>query len=181
MSGSLGIEVNPIFPIDPLSGTYNANGLAATLPGAVLLSFPNVAAPNGIQTGIVSGVATTIGTITCANVNASASAILYLRIACNSAGHVYDSTRVAQYNLAIGRIAGSALVGTLSSVIGAAIATPGTDTLTFTLALATVAGAVTATNTIAIQITVTESGGFTSEVQMDYMLLNGAVFGPSIT
>lgn len=178
-SASTGFELNPVFPIDPLADTYTVNNLKPALPQSSLHSYPYV---TGASTpGIVSGTATNIGLITCANVNASMAGILLLRVACNSTGHVLDSTRLAMYGITISRVAGAALVVVLSSVFGTAIATSGSDTLTTALTLAAVSGAVTATNTIQIQVTNTESGGFTSEAQLSFIVMNSQIFGPSIT
>lgn len=169
LSSASGLEINPTFPIDPLP-------YSGMLPQTTLRSLPTIP----VTTGIVSGTATTLATITQANVSGSAVADILVRVACNSTGHLFDSTRVGKYTLAISRVAGSALVATLSSVYGAAIATSGTDTLTFSIALAAVSGGVTATNTIAIQITVIESGGFTSEAQLSITAMNSQTFGPTI-
>jgi hypothetical protein len=177
VGASSGIYIGPPFPIDPYE--YQVNNLNSTLPQNSLLSYPTQT--GAVITGIVSGTATNIGLITCANVSASLAGLLILRVAPNSSGHVLDSTRVAFYPICISRVAGSALVATIGTVFGATIATSGSDTITTVLSLVAVVGAVTATNTIQIQVTNTESGGFTSEAQLTFIVMNSQTFGPSIT
>ena len=103
LSSASGLELNPTFPIDPVA-------YSGMLPQTTLRSLPTTA----VTTGIGSGTATTLATITQANVSGSAVADILVRVACNSNGHVFDSTRVGKYTLAISRVAGSALVATLS-------------------------------------------------------------------
>ena len=124
--------------------------------------------------GISNTTATTIATVNVPNIAVSGVALLLVRTACTGASHTYDSTRVGVYLLTVTRVPGAAAVGHLSSVVCAQIATSsGGHTLTFSLAVASVVGGVTATNTLPIQITNTPSDSGTTESQITVMWNNG--------
>lgn len=127
-------------------------------------------------TGIVSDGATakTFVNLIVPNATQSFVAQFLVRCAVTTAAHVYESTRVAYYSLALARVAGGLTVVTLSSVDDAAIATVGGgQTLTFTIAAGTITGANTATQTVPLQITVTGSVTGTAEVEYLFNTLNG--------
>jgi hypothetical protein len=105
------------------------------------------------ETVTADGAATTVGTVTIANVSAGASYLILLRSVITATSHVGDSNRASLWVASFSRVAGSVMVGTLSSALGAVIATSGSSTLTSTLALGTVSGGGTASNSIAIQVT----------------------------
>lgn len=125
---------------------------------------------NGVgKTAIVDATATSIITITVTNVNASFVMRVINISATTAASHIYDSTRVVEYFVVGTRVAGANLVCGISAAVGAQIATvSGGRTLTSTLALSSVTGAVGATNTIDIQVTNTSSVAGTSACDLVY-------------
>lgn len=128
-----------------------------------------------LVTGITSGAATTVLTVTFPNQNCSGVLRILICSGITAASHIYDSTRVVEYLVALTRVAGANAVAGVSAAVGAQIATSsGGQTLTSTLAAASVAGGVTAVNTIALQITNTVSGGGTSQTLVLCELLNAA-------
>lgn len=132
---------------------------------------------NRLTTGIVSDGATAknILNITVPNAAQSFTCSLTMRVAITTAAHVYDSTRLATFALAVTRVAGGLTVATLVQVSNATIATSsGGQTLTFTLAAGAVTGANTATQTVPLNITVTGSVTGTAEAQVFFSGINAA-------
>lgn len=113
--------------------------------------------------------------LTIPNIAQSFVAQLLIRVGITTTAHIYDSTRVAMYTLAVTRVPGAATVATLSAVDDAAIATSAAgQTLTFVLATAAVTGAVTATQTLPLNITVTGSVTGTGDCQIYFTGINAA-------
>jgi hypothetical protein len=98
----------------------------------------------------------------------------------NATGHIGDSTRASLWVLAISRVAGSVAVATLSTALGAVIATSGSSTLTAPLSLAAESGGATAVNTIAIQITSVGSPAGISDCQLTIIGNQGLAGGVTV-
>lgn len=130
-----------------------------------------------LTTGIVSDGATAKNclNITIPNIAQSFVCFLFVRVGITTTAHIYDSTRVGLFLLAVTRVPGAATVATLVSVSNATIATSAAgQTLTFAMATAAVTGAVTATQTLPINITVTGSVTGTADCQISVVGLNAA-------
>lgn len=124
------------------------------------------------KTGIADSAATSILTITCPNITDGAVLELLIAASVNNAGAL-DSTRVALATVAFSRVAGAALVGTIVASTNAGIATSGSATLAaFNVAVAAVGGAVGATNTMDVQVTLVKTGGTNHQVVVKATLLN---------
>lgn len=166
-------------------GTVGTDGSAAVGPNYAPIS---VAA-------IVDNTITTVATITCPNVAAAGVYRIFGGTTLTGAG-AYQSTRVFEYVLTLSRNAGAALVGLLTPIEQSAtnpvtnvnqlvtstqstVAAGATITST-TLALGTVAGAVGATNTIAIRVTTVASVAQVSQTILKIDGINFATGGITI-
>lgn len=130
-----------------------------------------------LTTGIVSDGATakTILTITIPNAAQSFTCSLTMRVGITTAGHLYDSTRIATFVLIVTRVPGALAVATLVTIsnAGGNIATSsGGQTITFTLAAAAITGANTATQTLVLNITATGSVTGTADCQVFFSGIN---------
>jgi hypothetical protein len=134
------------------SGTRTTTGIVSD--GATVKNVMNVSIPNIAQSFVIS---------------------LTLRVGITTTGHIYDSTRIATFTLAVTRVPGALSVATLVQVSNATIATSsGGQTFTFTLAAGAVTGANTATQTLPLNITVTGSVTGTADCEIFFTALNGA-------
>jgi hypothetical protein len=130
---------------------------------------------NRLTTGIVSDGATAknILNVTIPNFAQSFVCQLTLRVAITTTGHIYDSTRLATFALAVTRVPGAAAVATLVQISNATIATSAAgQTLTLALAAGAVTGANTATQTLPLNITVTGSVAGTADCQIFFSGIN---------
>lgn len=131
------------------------------------------------KTAIVDNTPTSILTVTCPNATHTAALKLTVLAAVNNSGAL-DSARGCETVIAFSRIAGAALVGSTSvpASIEASIATSGTATLAaFNLALAAVGGAVGATNTMDVQVTLVKTGGTNHQIVVLAELINSEASG----
>lgn len=140
-------------------------------------TFASFALPT--VTAIPDTTATRVAQIVVPNVACSAVMNIMVRSAVTAVGHIYDSTRVAFYTIAVSRIPGAAAVAVASAVADATIATSGTSTLTTALAVAAVVGGVTAINTFNLTIANVGTPAGISETQLyvEYMIGTGS--GPA--
>lgn len=128
-----------------------------------------------LTTGIVSDGATAknVLNITIPNFAQSFVCTLTMRVGITTASHLYDSTRLATFALAVTRVPGALAVATLVSISNATIATSsGGQTLTFTLAAGAVTGANTVTQNLPLNITVTGSTTGTADCQIFFSGIN---------
>jgi hypothetical protein len=146
-----------------------------TTPGAAIQQYGLI----GKKTGIADATATSILTVTCPNTTQTAVLKVTLIAAVNNAGAL-DSARVGTGIVVFDRVAGAALVGTAATLGNAAIATSGTATLTLAYALAAVAGAVGAVNTMDLQVTLTKTGGTNHQCMFIAEFLNSEAAGMTI-
>lgn len=145
-------------------------------PGSALSTGMGVTAG---ATAIVDSTATQVGLITVPNVACSWAGLVILRLGLTGASHTYDSTRVWVGTLAVTRVPGAAAVSTLTVVTGGSQQATSASgyTITITVALGSVSGGVTATNTFAINVTSVGSTASTSECQCMVIGSNGAAGG----
>lgn len=117
---------------------------------------------NKAVTAIANAVATSVLTITIPNAAHSASLLVRVTGSLGAGGAIgaNEATATNDYVVAITRTAGVAAVAAISAASGAAAtAVAGAATVTCTATLAAVGGAVGATNTIDVQVTISRSGG----------------------
>lgn len=105
--------------------------------------------------GLTDNTATLVATITVPNILLGAGLSVF---ACGTTGDG-DSSSFCLFNIAISRIAGAAAIANVSAKVGNAVTTGVSATAVTTITLGAVAGAVGATNTFALQITVAKTGG----------------------
>lgn len=136
------------------SSAYRVNGGAGAV-GSVDMVQKSVAA-------IANAVATTVLTITIPNAAHSAVVTVTVVGSLGAGGAIgaNEASAANIYSITVTRTAGVNAVATVSAASGAAAAAvAGATTMTATLTAAAVSGAVGATNTIALQITITRGGG----------------------
>lgn len=160
--------------LDTLAIGTLVSGVDAT-PGAATQALTVVAK----KTAIADNTATSIFTVTCPNGSHSAIVEVVLLAAVNNAG-VLDSARVAIGYVIFSRVTGAALVATAAALTNTAIATSGTATLTAAYSVAAVAGAVGATNTIDIQVTLVKTGGTNHQIVALATVINSEASGITI-
>lgn len=131
-------------------------------------------------TAIPNATATAIATVTVPNGNHSA-VIRVLVAATLTGADAYESTRVVEYKVVLARTTGVNVVAAIAAVEGAQIATVAAGaTLTTTLDLSSVSGAVGATNTFDIRVTNTGSVSQVSKVSALFELMNMEASGVTI-
>lgn len=158
--------------IDTLAVATLVDGVSAT-PGSATQSITTIFK----KTGIVDNTPTSIITVTCPNGSHTAAVELVILAGVNNAG-VLDSARVAIGTVVFDRVTGAALVGTAIASTNAGIATSGTATLAaFNVAVAAVSGAVGATNTMDIQVTLVKTGGTNHQVVVLATIINSEASG----
>lgn len=141
---------------------YTPAGRPVGRGGAPGAATTDTAVGPTLVTAIPNNTATTIATITIPNVAATATIRITAQGALGAGGAIGAREAMAQnsYNISVVRTAGVAAVAAISTAYGAtASAVAGAATCTAALTLAAVSGAVGATNTVAIQVTVIRSGG----------------------
>ena len=130
---------------------------------------------------IADNVATAVATVTIPNVNASC-AIRILMIATNGSTDAFESTTVSEGWIAVARTTGVNAVATAAAIGHPAIATVAAgSTNTLAYALSAISGAVGASNTFTINVTIDDSGNLGSN-QLMFMseLVNNAATGCQI-
>jgi hypothetical protein len=131
-------------------------------------------------TAIPDATATAIATVTVPNANHSA-VIRVLVAATLTGADAYESTRVVEYQVVLARTTGANVVAAISSAIGGQIATvAGGATLTTTLDLSSISGAVGATNTFTIRVTNTGSVAQVSKVVAHIEVINMEATGVTV-
>jgi len=180
----VGSEASPVTLVDS-AGNFTTT--AQVKSGSLLVTgeVDQVAVQGGANSlsraiygkaGIADTVATDIILVTVLNLASRAVMRLLVSSGLDGASHNYDSNRVVEYLCTITRVAGANVVAVLSAAIGAQIATSaGGRTLTSTLGVSAITGAVGATNTFTIQVTNTASAGAqTAETLIAAELMNGS-------
>lgn len=130
---------------------------AGTAPGATQVQRITKAVA-----AIANAVATSVLTITIPNAAHSARVRVELEGSLGAGGAIgaNEASGSVAYMISITRTAGVNAVGTISAAFGSAMANvAGGATITVTAALAAVVGAVGATNTIDVQVTITRGSG----------------------
>lgn len=155
---------------DMLVGAYSGVG-AATSKYQVIFK----------KTGIADNSATSVATFTIPNGNHAAAARVTL-LASNGGADAFESSRVAAGTLVFARTTGVNAVGTAVALTGAGIATVAAGaTHTLAYGLASVVGAVGATNTIDLQVTIDDSGNLGSnQVVVFIELFNAEASGVTV-
>lgn len=116
----------------------------------------------GKKTAIADNTATDIITVTVPNVNASAAIKIDLVAALGTGTDTFESTRYAEGCVVIARQAGANVVAATATLALAQIATvSGGGTITLAYDLGAVSGAVGATNTFTIRVTIVKTGTIT--------------------
>jgi hypothetical protein len=134
------------------------------------------------KTGIADNTATSVLTVTVPNVNAAAAIKLTFVASLGTGTDTFESTRVADGNVVLARQAGANVVATAVALTGAGIATvSGGGTLTLAYSVAAVAGAVGATNTFDIQVTLVKTGTITDlQCVVLYEVINAETGGVTV-
>lgn len=153
---------NPLTIVRASGGAiYTSAGRSVTFGGAPAAAA-TVTRNRVAVTAIANNVATTVATITIPNAAHSAT-IKFTVVGSLGAGGAIGANEASaanSYFVTIARTAGVNAVGAISSAFGAAAsAVAGAATVTSVLTLAAVSGAVGATNTIPVQVTIARSGG----------------------
>lgn len=132
-------------------------------------------------TGIADNTATDVLTITVPNAN-HAAAVRLLFLSSNGSTDAFESSRTAQGLVVLARTAGANVVATAAALADAAIATvSGGATHTLAYAISAVSGAVGATNTFTVTVTIDDSGNLGSnQVVVVAELLNAEATGITI-
>lgn len=133
-----------------------------------------------VTTAIPDATATAIATVTVPNGNHSA--VIRIIVAATLTGaDAYESTRVVEYQIVLARVTGANVVAAISAAIGGQIATvAGGATLTTSLDLSSITGAVGAVNTFTIRVTNTGSVAQVSKVVAHIELINAEASGVSV-
>lgn len=132
-------------------------------------------------TGIADNTATDVLTVTVPNANHAAT-IRLLFLSSNGSTDAFESSRTAQGLVVLARTTGLNVVATAAALADAAIATvSGGATHTLAYGLSTITGAVGATNTFTIRVTIDDSGNTGSNQVVVYAeLFNAEATGVTI-
>ena len=153
---------SPLSIVRAASGAiYTSAGRSITFGGAPAAAA-TVTRNRAAITGIANNSATTVATITVPNAAHSAT-IKFTVVGSLGAGGAIGANEASaanSYYVTIARTAGVNAVAAISSAFGAAAsAVAGAATVTAALTVAAVSGAVGATNTFPVQVTIARSGG----------------------
>jgi len=143
-------------------GLSNAFVFADTTSAAVAGGTTSRVEANKAITAIADATATTVFTVTVPNASHSAMIEVNLtgKIGAGGAIGAGEATGTISYQIAIARTAGVNAVATISAAYGSAVcAVAGATTITVAGTLGAITGAVGASNTFTIQVTVTKGGG----------------------
>lgn len=132
-------------------------------------------------TGIADNTATDVVTVTVPNANHAAT-IRLLFLSSNGSTDAFESSRTAQGLVVLARTTGANVVATAATLADAAIATvSGGATHTLAYDLSTITGAVGATNTFTVRVTIDDSGNLgSSQVVVYAELLNAEATGVTL-
>lgn len=150
-------------------------------PGAALTKTSVL----GSAAAIADNVATTIATITVPNAAVTTTIRLTAQGALGAGGAIGAREAMASnsWNIVLARTAGVNVVAQISAAYGADAANvAGAATCTAVVSLGAVAGAVGATNTVPVQITIVKSGGASDNhtASWEAVVLNAAATGATI-
>lgn len=131
------------------------------------------------KTGIANNTATDVITVTVPNGNHNSALFLDIMAHLGTGTDASESTRVATGVITIARTTGAATVAVASTLAQAAIATvAGGGTLTLAYGVSAMTGAVGATQTFTVQVTLVVTGTITDHVAMVFARsLNSAASG----
>lgn len=132
-------------------------------------------------TGIADNTATAVATVTVPNAN-HAAAIKVTILSSNGSTDAFESSRVATGTVVVARTTGANAVAAVSTLEGAQIATvSGGATHTLAYGVSAISGAVGATNTFDIQVTIDDSGNLGSnQAVCVFELINAEATGVTI-
>lgn len=172
--GALSDDADLTFTTDTLTTTkISVGGVSAAATSALTLVKK--------VTGIADNTATSILTLTIPNGNHAATVRLLL-LSSNGSTDAFESSRTASGSVVVARTTGVNAVATASTIDATAIATvSGGATHTLSYDLSTVSGAVGATNTVDIRVTIDDSGNLGSNQLVCFAeLLNAESSGVTI-
>lgn len=171
---------SPAFGVNPVFNSVTIRGPSATINGASGDSGVVVRTVKKV-TAIADNTATTVFTVTVPNAGHAAGIRLSL-VSTNGSTDAYESTRVAEGFVAIARTSGVATVAVVATLALAQIATVAagaTHTLAYSVTAMT--GAVGATQTFDIQVTVNDTGNVGGNIVLAFAeLMNVAASGITI-
>jgi len=149
---------------DTSIGRAGANAVvyAGAAAGAVAGGVTSRVEINKAVTAIADATATAVFTVTVPNAAHSASIRVKLVGSIGAGGAVgaREATSTVEYDVVVTRTAGANAVAAISSAFGSAsVAVAGATTVTTTGDLGAISGAVGATNTFTIRVTITKGGG----------------------
>lgn len=173
-AASSGVVLGTLKQVDTIATATDVIGVSAT-PGAATQSLTII----NKKTAIADNTATSIFTVTCPNATHTFAVQVTYLAAVNNAGAL-DSARIANGYFVFSRVAGAALVGAAVAITDATIATSGSATLTLAHGLAAVSGAVGATNTMDIQVTLVKTGGTNHQIVAVANIINSEATGATI-
>jgi hypothetical protein len=133
------------------------------------------------KTGVADNTATAILTVTVPNGNHAASIRLWL-MSSNGGADAFESTRVAQGLVVLARTTGANVVASAVALADAGIATVALGaTHTLAYAVSAVSGAVGATNTFTVTVTIDDSGNLGSnQVLVLAEVMNAEISGVTV-
>ena len=179
-SGVLGDDADLTFATDTLTATKLVTSSAETLGGATAAATTRYAITKKV-TGIADNTATDILTVTVPNAN-HATVIRLMLLSSNGSTDAFESSRVATGHVVLARTTGVNVVAVASTLDDATIATvAGGATHTLAYAVSAITGAVGATNTFTITVTIDDSGNLGSnQLVVLAELLNAEATGVTI-
>lgn len=178
--GALTDDADLTFATDTLTVAKTVTSTSQTLGGAAAAATTAYSLTKKI-TGIADNTATTVFTLTIPNGRHAATARL-LFLSSNGSTDAFESSRTASGSVVIARTTGLNAVVAASAIAHEQIATvAGGATHTLAYSVSAVSGAVGATNTCDIQVTVDDSGNLGSnQVVCFVQLLNSEASGVTI-
>lgn len=173
--GALSDDADLTFSTDTLTSTkMSLGGVAAAATSALSLTKK--------VTSIADNTATDVLTVTIPNAN-HAAAIKLTFLSSNGSIDAFESSRVATGHVVVARTTGANAVAAVTAIADAAIATvSGGATHTLAYGVSAISGAVGATNTFTIQVTIDDSGNTGSnQVVVIATLINAESTGITIS
>lgn len=177
--GALSDDADLTFSADTLTSTKVVGGDVSI--GAAAAAATACRQLTKKITGIADAVATDILTVTVPNAN-HATAIRLLLLSSNGSTDAFESSRVATGHVVVARTTGVNAVAAVAAIDDAAIVTvAGGATHTLAYDLSAISGAVGATNTFTVRVTIDDSGNLGSnQVVVFAELLNAEATGITI-
>lgn len=170
-----------------VTGSVGAFTGTGTITGTGFLINGPAGSANSVEklvktvTGIADNVATGILTVTIPNAN-HAAAIRLLLLTSNGSTDAYESSRVAQGLVVVARTTGANAVATAVALADAGIATVAAGaTHTLAYSASAISGAVGASNTFTIQVTIDDLGNLGSNQCVVFAeVVNAAASGVTV-